>query len=134
MPSWYPSFEAVTIKSELVPLSPDFVRYLTTGNTLFLPPAPDGMTVDGDDPRFASKPAHEVEWEVGDVADHPVTDSVWMVSVMPVVVAARADPPKRCHDGTHRQRRVGVVLTSTKARMRKRRTRRRKRRSARRPS
>jgi hypothetical protein len=75
LPTWYPAFEAVTIKSVIIPLPAEFITYLTSGGALFLPPAPAGVEVEGDDPRFEPKPAADVEWEVGDAADHSASKS-----------------------------------------------------------
>ena len=64
-PSWYPSFEPVTIKSVVVPLPPGFVVYLRQGGSVFLPPPPPGADLDADDPRFVRPTAGEDAWDHG---------------------------------------------------------------------
>lgn len=51
LPSWYPSFEDVTIRSVILPLSASVVSYLRSGSTLLLPTPPDLSRLLPCDPR-----------------------------------------------------------------------------------
>jgi hypothetical protein len=73
LPSWYPSFEHVSIKSKLIPLEAGVVEYLKSGKRLKLPVPPPGVALLPTDPRYvhASAPVDSSDDDGQIGAYHP---------------------------------------------------------------